>query len=504
MYAPGYQRPLVVSPSSLKEAKACMRRWADIYIQGNRDQEPKANLLLGSIAHAHLESWGLGGSLYNPTFPAKLLAERDKLIAHLSKLAGGTLDAQIAARNKVADLFRQAPPLALTAVKHLPDRGQVKLLPEAGFTLDVGRYHAFAGPPWAVSPYSSRDLVAVLSSGERKLYDYKTTSDFRYQLTAEELLVDIQLLLYALATLDETTQRVLGARWIYMRTRGTPDSRVTDVEVTRDEVVSRLAPWFELADRCVSHMAEANAGRTFDLADYPAADTTTPCTAYGRTCHLSSAVGGPCTGPSNPSPFGWAKNKLHLPTIKGENIDMTAPQAYVPANGAPPSPPAQPDVQANLANRLNEATASLGFRPTEVQAHMAAPQPTYKHPGDGNTYPIFGQPGSPAKYSNGVVVTDTQGYYVDVTGARVTDRLEMVIVPPAALPAPPPAPTAALVAPPTAPPVAETPASIIGEAMLKDSERVVTLELATRLIRESAIAQLLASLGYAVTITEGA
>jgi hypothetical protein len=429
----GQMRPLTHSPSGLKTAKACQRQWADMYVNGNRDQEVKENLIFGSLTHNALEVWAHGGSLYNAPLPERLRKDIDKLrLALVTKFAPehGPIKAQIVANAKIEDLIKEAPIRALTALRHLPDRDRVHLMPEAPFTLSVQYYHAFAGEAWAVSPNSSRDLVAVYPDTRTwKLFDYKTTSDFRWALTSAQLLDDIQWLIYGLATLDQANQNgsaqtVIDGAWVYMRSKQRPESQVTPVSAVRDALAAGLRPWFELADELTGHLVEANRGRKFDLADYPAADTTTPCKAYGRTCHLSREVGGPCDGPPAPEPFGWASHRL--PVIQPERKEQ------------PMHTPEQ--VPANLAQRLQETAAALPFRPTEVAAHMApaAPAPgyTYRHQ-DGNTYPIFGLPGQLAKYSNGNPVTDVAGRYLDVLGCPVTDGAHQAPQAPAAEVAPP-------------------------------------------------------------------
>lgn len=137
---------------------------------------------------------------------------------------------------------------------------------------------------------------------------------------------------------------------------------------------------------------------------------------------------------------------------------MNAPaQPYTPS-AVPPTPAV---VAVNLANRLQEATGSLPFRPTEVDTHMApaapaAPEPVYyaTHPGDGKQYQIFGVPGVLARYSNGYAVTDANGRYKDVLGNYVTDPPAPAAQAPAAPESPASPPQA-----PAAPAATESPAS---------------------------------------------
>jgi hypothetical protein len=461
-------RPLTHSPSGLKTAKACQRQWADMYVNGNRDQEVKENLIFGSLTHNALEVWAQGGSLYNAPIPDRLRKDIDKLrLALVTKFAPehGPIKAQIVANAKIEDLIKEAPIRALTALRHLPDRDRVHLIPEAPFTLSVQYYHAFAGEAWAVSAASSRDLVAVYPDTHTwKLFDYKTTSNFRWALTSAQLSEDIQWLIYGLATLDQANQNgsaqaSIDGDWIYMRSKLRPESQVTPVSAVRDALAAGLVPWFRLADELTGHLVEANRGRAFNLADYSPAATVATCKAYGRTCHLSTEVGGPCSGPPAPEPFGWADAR-HLPVIQPGTQEQE-----------PMINPAE--VPANLANRLQEAAAALPFRPTEVAQHMSppvapavsAPGHFYKHP-DGNSYPVFGLPGQLAKYQNGVAVTDATGRYLDVLGQHVSDGAHQAPVTPPQAPAPvagpatSPAPQATAYAPSATPPaVPQAPAS---------------------------------------------
>lgn len=84
-----------------------------------------------------------------------------------------------------------------------------------------------------IEPHPSGPIPAVV--------DFKTTSDFRWAKTAEDLRTDPQAQIYAMNALVETGAPAVDLVWLYMRTRGARASKRVHLRVHREEVAQEFA-----------------------------------------------------------------------------------------------------------------------------------------------------------------------------------------------------------------------------------------------------------------------
>ncbi len=142
--------------------------------------------------------------------------------------------------------------------------------------------HVTVGKLW----HGTIDLWYRDTQGVVQLYDWKTTSDFKWAKTETDLLVDPQAMLYAEA---------IGAKelhWIYMRTKGSRQAQPTNVtEMAENQSRDMLETFVPTANLILKN--RLNTPKTIDrftLQDY-INTTLTPntgaCNNYGGCPHQS-------------------------------------------------------------------------------------------------------------------------------------------------------------------------------------------------------------------------
>jgi hypothetical protein len=175
-----------LSKTQLEAWKLCKRKWGFPYLEGLRGSNEFATF--GTQVHAQLERWLARGVLPDPYLPEGKVAE--------------------------------------SGLQHLPPPSTPGLLVETEvFTItNESVYHGFAD--WIEPPV---DGVPVIG-------DHKSTVDFKWSLTPEDLEQDIQANIYARAAMQLYDVDRAEARWIYYRTRGAPKSHVVSRSLTREGV----------------------------------------------------------------------------------------------------------------------------------------------------------------------------------------------------------------------------------------------------------------------------
>lgn len=131
--------------------------------------------------------------------------------------------------------FREGiPPNRHTAEGKIASVG-LEHLPLPGPYLEVERYIHFQ-----VGDFQYRGYVDLGFVGEDGpwVIDHKTTGDFGWALGPEDLLHDVQALLYAKESLDRHNVDELTLMWLYYRTRGKAIAQPTIRTVTRPQVES--------------------------------------------------------------------------------------------------------------------------------------------------------------------------------------------------------------------------------------------------------------------------
>ena len=221
----------LLSASQISTYASCQRKWAWRYVAGILEpSKPAAEL--GGRVHAILEAWLASGVAPDPS-------------THEGRIA-------------------------LAGIKHLPPPGSGMV--ERGFILH-SRRNSYLG--YVDFQYlSAQDLTVTI-------LDHKTTSSLRYAKTPEELLVDIQALIYALYAFLAWNVSEVTLKWVYYTTANVPRSPPPVVaKVHLPVVLERFADIERLGDEIVYHAQN----KTHPLALKPTAST---CGAYGGCPHKS-------------------------------------------------------------------------------------------------------------------------------------------------------------------------------------------------------------------------
>ena len=217
----------VLSASQLSTFTLCQRKWAWRYIAGV--QEPSgAAAVLGGEVHSVLEAW----------------------------LASGV----------APDRSTRPGTIALAGLKHLPPPGSGVV--EHGFLLHTPRNTYIGYIDWQGF---FDGLVTIL--------DHKTTSNLAYAKTAEDLLSDIQALIYALFACIAWNTKEVQLKWVYYTTASTPRSPApTKTKIHLPLVLDRFDAIETVGEEIGRHIAH----QTHPLA-LPA--TVSACGAYGGCPH---------------------------------------------------------------------------------------------------------------------------------------------------------------------------------------------------------------------------
>ena len=193
------------SASQIKKFASCVRLWGWEYLEGIKPPAPPA-AALGNGCHSVLEGWLSQGIAPDPgTREGKIVMPG---LAHLPKPS----------RNLEVErefLFKLRGHLY---------RGFVDL---GYWTLVNGVY------VWVV-------------------HDHKTTSDFMWALTEEELLHDVQAILYAKEAVDRHDLDRVLLSWLYMKTRGGAKAEPRRTFMYRDAIESGM----EVIEHYTDQMAE--------------------------------------------------------------------------------------------------------------------------------------------------------------------------------------------------------------------------------------------------------
>ena len=258
-----------LSASQIQTFSDCQRKWAWRIIEGIEEPPNKA-AELGGLVHAELEKYLTGGSV---------------------------------------DFTTEVGYIAAAGLEHLPKPGTPGLLVEQEFHFEGPSGHTYLG-------YKDLEEPGTVT-------DHKTTSDLRWQKTADELRTDIQATLYAVDYFRKHPDEPrVGLRWVYYQTKNTKKSAVTHIRVDQTETWQRFLEIEKIAEEM--HLASTK--RALELPP-----NINHCSAYG---------GCPHQGRCNLSPFDKMRshveqNKLTA-LLKNRN------------NGAAAPPPATPPAPSSL------------------------------------------------------------------------------------------------------------------------------------------------------------
>lgn len=167
--------------------------------------------------------------------------------------------------------------IVLPGLKYLPAPGTPGLEIEKGFSLEteVAKYRGFKDMQW----FDNVLNVPIVG-------DHKSTTDFKWAKTEEDLRDNTQANLYAYDALCRYDAKEVELRWVYYRTRGAPGSQLVKLRVHAPEVLEQM----EKIDEVGAEIATAYAQLT-KATDAPA--NPRACEAFGgcvylQECNLSS------------------------------------------------------------------------------------------------------------------------------------------------------------------------------------------------------------------------
>lgn len=230
------------SASQVSTFDLCARKWAFQKIEGLRSP-PGPSLALGLEMHGQLELWLREGRAINMTVPSG--------------------------------------PIAMAGLHLLPMPKTPGLRIEQEFTIEIGG-HKFRG---------YKDYEDFIPGWYPRVGDHKSTKDFRWAKTPDDLRTDPQGCLYAAETMWRTGTDACVLEWIYYRTTGAPKAEPVRVLVTRADVTPVLEQMVKSCDTMTAllDMAETKGLRALDIPPNASA-----CDAFGgcefqNLCNLSPA-----------------------------------------------------------------------------------------------------------------------------------------------------------------------------------------------------------------------
>jgi len=164
--------------------------------------------------------------------------------------------------------------LALAAIEELPAPNRALSVEEKFYFLSPTRAFVWVGLADLIDPRGSVPRV----------HDHKTTKDFKWAKTKEELVTDPQATLYAVYAMSRFRAEQVDLSWLYIRTvptkKGVIKTRKVEARVSKDDVCEKFAEIDDLGAELVKlHRAKP---ATLTLKANRAA-----CGSYGGCPYLS-------------------------------------------------------------------------------------------------------------------------------------------------------------------------------------------------------------------------
>jgi RecB family exonuclease len=309
-----------ISASQIETWRDCKRKWA--WSKLDRIGEPQ-NIAAqkGKIVHAVLEAWLKEGKPIDPDMEAEL-----------------------------ADGSRFKPgPIAAAGLKHLP-------MPK---TCGTERHIFVQTEKISYQGYIDFDEkdkeVPVVG-------DHKTTGDFKWAKTEEDLRKDPAATIYAAALMAETNKEEVDLRWIYYSTRGAPRSKLVTLRLSREQVEKN----FDDLDATGLEILEARSKYKTALELEP---NLQACDRYG---------GCPFRENCNLSPLERMKGIMALETLQEKMRARAAAKAAGGAsngatNGVAPEAVVQAQAPAAVVEAQTPASGGLTLQ-EKMRARSAAVQ----------------------------------------------------------------------------------------------------------------------------------
>jgi hypothetical protein len=330
---------LYVNVSQIEAFRKCERKWAFQYLN-EQDGTGNSFAQFGIAVHETLEDWFTWGD-----HPCS------------------------------ADVDASIGQVAESGLHHRPAPGTVDMCVEGQFTLRVDtpdgpvffkgtRDLTFVDPTTPFAKMSKADQISALfvpigSRPDSKvvLGDHKTTTDFRWAKTEDELREDIQAMVYALATMEQYAVDEIECRWVYYRTRGARKSERRTIVVTRDHAL-----------RVVLEKAVPVVHQILGVRERQKLTVLQPRDLTPNVHHCSDYGGCSFREPCNISALDRIKGKMAHVNLKEKMLARIAEAKGTPAPTPAPLP-------APLKDPINPPEAA---KATTSQAHAASPPPAKK------------------------------------------------------------------------------------------------------------------------------
>ena len=338
-----------VSASQIKDFKACNRLWYYTRILKQRAPQTEAQSR-GTTVHGALE-------------------------AHLK---AGAIEPEILERAKALGITEKD--LSEYVASMMPFVGK----PGEGLTEFRDSMPTFEGGPEYVLVVDHAREIEIKDYGViPQIDDLKTTSDFRYCKTPDELAKDVQMVSYAkwalwrLYELKNLPQpNFVSLRHVYVRTRGKRLATARDVLVTPADVEAR---WQAILGDVRDMVSLSELGAEINPQDVPAT-TTDHCSAYGG-CFFRAQCFGAVYDTSRPFIGLFNKEKKEMIMADGNVLTPEFPGASA---GGP---------RKSLKDRVAERHARGAAAPAAAAAPavVAAPAPvTAAAPAAASPGPVCG------------------------------------------------------------------------------------------------------------------
>lgn len=211
-------RPLL-SATQVDKFRECPRKWAWEYLAKIKSP-PSSGQRLGTRLHSIQEAWLLNSQ--PPDVMEEMeLAAKD---GHMVKYFPG----QIAQ----AGLHLLPPPGSASVESCF-----IMSTAESSWVgyLDFMTLVDAQGQCWYPDP-----VVAQMPDHDVVVGDHKTTREWKWAKTVEDLRADIQANLYAAAAMEAMAKDRTKSRWIYYKTTGRPEARAVDLIFNREDVSKQV------------------------------------------------------------------------------------------------------------------------------------------------------------------------------------------------------------------------------------------------------------------------
>lgn len=224
-HAPKVDHPYVFSVSQLETFELCNRKWAFEKID-KIEGKPNAAAELGQRVHDVLE---------------------------------GYLDKGIP-----IDRNTKEGKIAFPGLKHLPLPRTPGMRVEKWFVVKFG-----------IAAYRGlKDVEIIVASKEPIVIDHKSTRNFRWKKTKQQLLTNLQAGIYAADAMVKTGWKTVILKWVYYKTEGKPLAEPVPVRINQKQVEEILS----YADDIAHQMVEVLLTKKRALDVYPNFNS---CEAFG-------------------------------------------------------------------------------------------------------------------------------------------------------------------------------------------------------------------------------